>query len=52
MMKDKITPFLGYNKWQKHFDTHLNKPTNKNSMKVPKVVKPANKKTLLLNFED
>ena len=27
-------------------DTQLNEPTNKNSMKVPKVVKPTNKKTL------
>ena len=28
----------------------LNKPTNQNSEKVPKVVKPSNKKTLLKNF--
>ena len=28
-------------------DTQLNEPTNHNSVKVPKVVKPTNKKTLL-----
>ena len=28
----------------------LNKPTKQNSIKVPKVFKPTNKKTLLLNF--
>ena len=26
-------------------DTKFNKPTNQNSLKVPKVVKPTNKKT-------
>ena len=31
------------------FDTQINKPTNK---KVPKVVKPTNKKTLLWDNED
>ena len=35
------------NKWLKHLDTQLNKPTNQNSGKVPKVVKPTNKKMLL-----
>ena len=29
------------------FDTQLNELTNKNLMKVPKVVKPTNEKTLL-----
>ena len=28
-------------------DTQLNKPTNQNSLKVPKVIKPTNKKKLL-----
>ena len=28
-------------------DTQLNEPTNENSMKVPKVVKPTNEKTIL-----
>ena len=28
-------------------DTQLNKPTNQNSLKVPKVIKPTNKKMLL-----
>ena len=29
------------------FDTQLNEPTNQNSMKDPKVVRPTNKKTLI-----
>ena len=28
------------------FDTQLNKPTNQNSIKVPKVLEPTNKKML------
>ena len=36
----EITPSVDYN------------PTKKNSLKVPKAVKPINKKTLLLNFGD
>ena len=28
----------------------LNEPTNQNSLKIPKVVKPTNEKTLLQNF--
>ena len=32
-------------------DTQLNEPTNQNTIKVPKVVKPTNKKTLY-NFGD
>ena len=47
MTKHKVTPSLDHNKWKKRFDTHLNEPTNQNSRKVPKVVKPTNKKTLL-----
>ena len=33
-------------------DTHLNEPTNQNSLKVPKVVKPTNKKTFTRHFGD
>ena len=43
----KITPPVDYNQWLKQLDTYLNEQTNKNSIKVPKVVKLANKKTLL-----
>ena len=42
----KIT-FLDYQSWLKHLYTKLNKPTNQNSIKVPKVLNPTNKKTLL-----
>ena len=38
MMIHKITPSLDYNLWFKCLDTQLNNPTNKNSVKVPKVV--------------
>ena len=38
-------PIVDYNKKLK-----LNKPTNRISLKVPKVDKPLNKKTLSLNF--
>ena len=40
MIIHEITPSVDL--WLKHLDTQL-----KNSMKVPKVVKPTNKKTLL-----
>ena len=46
MMIHRITPSVDYNKWLKRMDTQLNEPTNKNSIKVPKVVKPINEKTL------
>ena len=42
----KINPSVDYNKWL-HFDTQLNDPTNQNSMKIPKVVKPTNNTILL-----
>ena len=42
----KITPSLDYNKWLKRLDTQLYAPTYQKIMKVPKVVKPTNKKTL------
>ena len=52
MMKHKITHSVDYNYWLKRLDTQLNKPTNQNLIRVPKVVKPTNKKTLLYNFGD
>ena len=45
MIIDKIVPSLGYNRLLKRLDT-LNKITNRNSIKVIKVVKPTNKKML------
>ena len=47
---DKITPSIDYNYLLKSFDTQPLKPTNQNSIKVPKVDKPTNKKTSLCNF--
>ena len=44
MMIYKITLFC---RLQLVVETELNDPTNQNSRKVPKVVKPTNKKTLL-----
>ena len=46
MVMHKITPFEDYNEWLNHLGTHFNEPTNHNSLKVLKVVKPTNKKTL------
>ena len=53
-MSDKLmhipygdTPSLNCNYWLKRLDTQLNKPTNQNSVKVPKVVKLTNKKMLI-----
>ena len=43
----QITLTVVYNYWLKRLDTQLNKPTNQNPLKVPKVVKSTNKKTLL-----
>ena len=41
------TPLLYYyNLWLKRLITQQNEPTNQNSIKVPKVVKPTNKKML------
>ena len=42
----KITTSVDYNKLLKCLNTQLNEPTNKNSIKVPKVIKPTNNKTL------
>ena len=47
MMVHKITSSVDYNKWLKLLDTQLIEPTNRNSIKVTKVVKQMNKKTLL-----
>ena len=46
MLINKITPSIT-ELWLKRLDTQLNKPTNQNLLKVPKVVKPINKKTVL-----
>ena len=42
-----ITPSVDYNQSLKRLDTQFKKPTNQNLIKVPEVVKPTNKKTLL-----
>ena len=47
MLINKIIPSVDYNQWLERLDTQLNEPTNQNSKKFPKVVKPTNKKTLL-----
>ena len=47
LMKHKITLPVEYNQRQKGQYTKLDKPTNKNFKKDPKVVKPTIKKTLL-----
>ena len=47
----QITP-LDYNQGLKRLVTQLNESTNQNLVKVPKVVKPTNKKTLVKNFGD
>ena len=47
MMIDKITPFVDNNWGLKRFNTQINDPSNQNSLKVPKVIKTTNKKTLL-----
>ena len=40
----KFTPFVDYNLWLKRLDDQPNEPTNQYSIKVPKVVRPTNKK--------
>ena len=35
---------VDYNNWLKRLDTQLNEPTNKNSIKVSKIVKATHKK--------
>ena len=51
-MIHKTISSVNYNNWWKRFNTKLKEPTNKNLIKVSKVVKPTNKETLLLNFDD
>ena len=43
----QITHSVNYNWWLKRLDTQLNEPIDQNSIKVPKVAKPTNKKTSL-----
>ena len=47
MIIQKLTPFVDYNQWLKRLDIQLNEPINRNLIKVPKVIKPTNKKTIL-----
>ena len=47
MMMHKNTPSVDYKQGLKPLDTQLNERTNLNSIKVPQVIKPTNKKTLL-----
>ena len=47
MMIHKILSPVDYNYWLERLETQLNESTNQNSLKVPRVVKPTNKKTLL-----
>ena len=44
MMIHKNNPFVDYNWWLKRLNTQYNEPTNQNSTKISKVVKPTNKK--------
>ena len=43
----KNISYVDYNWRLQRLDTQLNEPTNQNSIKVPKVVEPTNKKMLL-----
>ena len=43
-MIHKIITFVDYNMWLRRLDTQLDKPTNENSIKDPKVVEPTNRK--------
>ena len=47
IMIHKINPSVDYNEWLKRLDTQLNETSNQNSIIVPKVDKPTNKKILL-----
>ena len=46
-MKHKIIHSVDYNWWLKRLDTQLNETTNQNYIKVPRIAKSKNKKTLL-----
>ena len=52
MMIHKITLTIDCNKWLKRLNTQFDKPTNQNSLNVPRVGEPTNKKTLFYNFGD
>ena len=47
MMTNSIAPNVSCNKWIKRLDTQPYKIINQNYIKVPKVVKPTDNKTLL-----
>ena len=47
MMIQKINPSVDYNCLLKRLETQPNEPTNQNSIKVPKIFKPTNKRTLI-----
>ncbi len=47
LMTHKITPSVDLNQWLERLNTQLNKPTNQNLVKVPKVVELTNKKMIL-----
>ena len=44
MILHKITPSVEYHLWLKRLDTQLNKPTNQNTLKGPKIDKQTIKK--------
>ena len=52
MIIQLITPSVEYNYWLKRLNTQNKERTSQNSVNVPKVVKPTNKKTFFLNFGD
>ena len=47
MIIHKITHSIDYNYWLKRLESKLNEQTNNNSIEVPKVAQPINKKTLI-----
>ena len=49
---DDIQNYPSVDQWLKRFDTQYNEQTYQTRIKVPKGVKPTNKKQLLENFED
>ena len=50
MMFHKIAPSVDYCKWLKRLGTQLNEPTNQSSLKMPKFVKPTNKKKVIIKL--
>ena len=46
MLIHKIIHSVDYNWWLKRLDTQLNKTTIQNDIKVPRIAKSKNKKTL------